>query len=104
MALHTSLRSHLDPLRYYMTPPRQMISPCRHIVQQLADSHAHMGPTALPLKMFLDISYLLVWKHPNRPRECWRKRTPCRQLRHPALPHWPCETTLLKRVGLCCSP
>ncbi|RNC36883.1 hypothetical protein TcCL_Unassigned00121 [Trypanosoma cruzi] len=83
---HISLRSHLDPLRYYMTPPRQMISLWRYIVQQLAASHAHIGQTALRSKMFLDISYFLVWKHPNRPRECWRKRTPSRQLRHPALP------------------
>ncbi|RNC42487.1 hypothetical protein TcCL_NonESM07837 [Trypanosoma cruzi] len=84
--LYFSLHSHLDPLRYYMTPPRQMISLWRYIVQQLAASHAHIGQTALRSKMFLDISYLLVWEHPNRPHECWRKRTPSRQLRHPALP------------------
>ncbi|EAN97152.1 hypothetical protein C3747_30g242 [Trypanosoma cruzi] len=45
-----------------------------------------------------------VWKHPNRPHESWWLRTPCRELRHSASSHWPCETTLLKRVGLCCSP
>ncbi|ESS62106.1 hypothetical protein TCDM_10254 [Trypanosoma cruzi Dm28c] len=45
-----------------------------------------------------------VWEHPNRPHECWWLRTPCRQLRHSASSHWPCETTSLKRVGLCCSP
>ncbi|RNF12302.1 hypothetical protein TcG_09247 [Trypanosoma cruzi] len=45
-----------------------------------------------------------VWKHPNRPHESWWLRTPRRQLRHSASSHWPCETTSLKRVGLCCSP
>ncbi|KAF5217969.1 hypothetical protein ECC02_009149 [Trypanosoma cruzi] len=102
--LHISLRSHLDPLRYYMTPPRQIISLWRSIVQQLAASHAHIEQSALRSKMFLDISYLLVWKNPNRPHECWRKRTPCRQLRHSALPHRPCETALLKKFELCCFP
>ncbi|PWV20713.1 hypothetical protein C3747_5g218 [Trypanosoma cruzi] len=43
-------------------------------------------------------------KHPNRPHESWWQRTPCRQLRHSASFHWPCETTSLKIVGLCCSP
>ncbi|ESS62193.1 hypothetical protein TCDM_10164 [Trypanosoma cruzi Dm28c] len=44
-----------------------------------------------------------VWEHPNRPHDSWWRRTPCRQLRHSASSHWPCETTSLKRVGLCCS-
>ncbi|KAF8298565.1 hypothetical protein TcYC6_0074510 [Trypanosoma cruzi] len=39
--LHPSLHSHLDPLRYYTTPPRQMMPLWRSIVQQLAGSHAH---------------------------------------------------------------
>ncbi|ESS61549.1 hypothetical protein TCDM_10858 [Trypanosoma cruzi Dm28c] len=45
-----------------------------------------------------------VWEHPNRPYESWWLRTPCRQLRHSASSHWPCEAKSLKRVGLCCSP
>ncbi|EAN97156.1 hypothetical protein Tc00.1047053506067.250 [Trypanosoma cruzi] len=102
--LHLSLSSHLDPLHYCTAPPRQPISLWRSIVQQLAGSHAHRGHSALPLKMFLDISYLFVWKHPNRPHESWWQRTPCRELRHSASFHWPCEATLLKRVGLCCFP
>ncbi|PWU92599.1 hypothetical protein C4B63_36g96 [Trypanosoma cruzi] len=44
------------------------------------------------------------WEHPNRPHESWWLRTACRQLRHSASFHWPCETKSLKRVGLCCSP
>ncbi|EKG03738.1 hypothetical protein TCSYLVIO_005210, partial [Trypanosoma cruzi] len=44
-----------------------------------------------------------VWEHPNRPHESWWLRTPCRQLRHSASSHWPCEAKSLKRVGLCCS-
>ncbi|PWV01822.1 hypothetical protein C4B63_3g63 [Trypanosoma cruzi] len=44
-----------------------------------------------------------VWKHPNRPHECWWLRTPCRQLRHSASSHWPCEAKSLKIFGLCCS-
>ncbi|PWV09755.1 hypothetical protein C3747_75g41 [Trypanosoma cruzi] len=58
----------------------------------------------LPLKIALDISYLVVWKHPNRPHESWLLQSPFRQLRHSALPHWPCENALLKRFGLCCFP
>ncbi|RNF05033.1 hypothetical protein TcG_10756 [Trypanosoma cruzi] len=53
------LSSHLDTLHYCMAPPRQMISLWRSIVQQLAGSHAHIEQSALPLKMALDISYLL---------------------------------------------
>ncbi|RNC37807.1 hypothetical protein TcCL_NonESM13011 [Trypanosoma cruzi] len=102
--LRLSLHSRLDPLRCYMTPPRQMISLWRYIVQQLAASHAHMGQAALRSKMFLDISYLLVREHPNRPHECWRKRTPSRQWRHPALDCWRCTTTSLSKFGLCCFP
>ncbi|PWU97484.1 hypothetical protein C4B63_15g119 [Trypanosoma cruzi] len=45
-----------------------------------------------------------VWEHPNRPHESWWLRAPRRELRHSASSHWPCETTSLKRVGLCCSP
>ncbi|PWU92617.1 hypothetical protein C4B63_36g134 [Trypanosoma cruzi] len=44
-----------------------------------------------------------VREHPNRPHESWWLRTPRRQLRHSASSHWSCETTSLKRVGLCCS-
>ncbi|RNC35386.1 hypothetical protein TcCL_Unassigned01732 [Trypanosoma cruzi] len=80
--LHLSLSPHLDPLRYCMAPPRQMISLWRSIVQQLAGSHAHIEQNALPLKMALDISYLFVWKHPNRPHESWWQRTPSRQSHH----------------------
>ncbi|RNC32518.1 hypothetical protein TcCL_Unassigned04863 [Trypanosoma cruzi] len=57
--LHLTPSSHLDPLHYCMAPPRQMISLWRYIVQQLAGSHAHIERSALPLKMALDISYLL---------------------------------------------
>ncbi|RNC56417.1 hypothetical protein TcCL_ESM06061, partial [Trypanosoma cruzi] len=57
--LHLSPNSHLDPLHYFMAPPRQMISLWRSIVQQLAGSHAHIEQSASPLKMALDISYLL---------------------------------------------
>ncbi|ESS62495.1 hypothetical protein TCDM_09830 [Trypanosoma cruzi Dm28c] len=53
------LSSHLDPLHYCMAPPRQPISLWRSIVQQLAGSHPHIEQSALPLKMALDISYLL---------------------------------------------
>ncbi|RNC40221.1 hypothetical protein TcCL_NonESM10322 [Trypanosoma cruzi] len=45
--LHLSLSSHLDPLHYCMAPPRQPISLWRYIVQQLAGSHAHIGPECL---------------------------------------------------------
>ncbi|ESS62021.1 hypothetical protein TCDM_10350 [Trypanosoma cruzi Dm28c] len=57
--LPLSLSSHLDTLHYCMAPPRQPISPWRSIVQQLAGSHPHIEQSALPLKMALDISYLL---------------------------------------------
>ncbi|KAF5220183.1 hypothetical protein ECC02_006859 [Trypanosoma cruzi] len=102
--LHPSLNSHLDPLQHYTAPQRQMISLWRSIVQQLADSHAHREQSELPLKMALDTSYLLVWKHPNRPHKSRWQQTPFRQLRHSALPHWPCETTLQSKFGLCCFP
>ncbi|PWV10666.1 hypothetical protein C3747_67g154 [Trypanosoma cruzi] len=45
-----------------------------------------------------------VWKHPNRPHESWWQRTPSRRWNHSASSHWPCETTSLRRFGLCCSP
>ncbi|RNC34505.1 hypothetical protein TcCL_Unassigned02696 [Trypanosoma cruzi] len=102
--LPLSPSSHLDPLHHCMAPPRQPISLWRSIVQQLAGSHAHIEQSALPLEMALYISYLFAWKHPNRPHESWWLRTPRRELRHSASFHWPCETTSLKRVGLCCSP
>ncbi|ESS61663.1 hypothetical protein TCDM_10731 [Trypanosoma cruzi Dm28c] len=57
--LPLSLSSHLDTLHYCMAPPRQPISLWRYIVQQLAGSHPHIEQSALPLKMALDISYLL---------------------------------------------
>ncbi|PWV11271.1 hypothetical protein C3747_61g177 [Trypanosoma cruzi] len=94
--LPLSLSSHLDPLHYCTAPPRQMISLWRSIVQQLAGSHSHIEQSALPLKMALDISYLLSGKHPNRPHEYWWQRTPRQELRHSASFHWPCETTSLK--------
>ncbi|EAN97158.1 hypothetical protein TcCL_Unassigned04045 [Trypanosoma cruzi] len=80
--LPLSPSSHLDPLHYCMAPPRQMISLWRSIVQQLAGSHPHIERSALPLKMALYISYLFVWKHPNRPHESWWQRTPCWQSHH----------------------
>ncbi|RNC38795.1 hypothetical protein TcCL_NonESM11925 [Trypanosoma cruzi] len=76
-----SLNPHIDPLQYCTNTPRQMIFLRRSIVQQLAGSHAHIEQSALPLKMDLDISYLLVWEHPNCPHKSWWQRTPCRQLR-----------------------
>ncbi|EAN86330.1 hypothetical protein Tc00.1047053504261.80 [Trypanosoma cruzi] len=77
--LPLSLSSHLDPLHYCTNTPRQPISLWRSIVQQLAGSHAHIEQSALPLKMALDISYLFLWKHPNRPHEFWWQRVPSRQ-------------------------
>ncbi|ESS61810.1 hypothetical protein TCDM_10563 [Trypanosoma cruzi Dm28c] len=58
------------------------------------------------LAIFNGIRHLIpfVWEHPNRPHESWWLRTACRQLRHSASSHWPCETTSLKIFGLCCSP
>ncbi|PWU88337.1 hypothetical protein C3747_437g8 [Trypanosoma cruzi] len=65
--LHLSLDSHLGPLHYYTAPQKQMIYLWRSIVQQLAGSHARREQSALPLKMALDISYLLVWKTSQLP-------------------------------------
>ncbi|RNF03758.1 hypothetical protein TcG_11005 [Trypanosoma cruzi] len=90
-----SLNSHPDPLHYYTNTPQQMISLWRSIVQQPAGSHAHIEQSALPLKMDLDILYLLVLEHPNPPHESWWQKTPCRQLRR-SVAHWPCEPALVK--------